>query len=152
MPTVLNDSRAVVRRWSVDLSPDTHSVAVVRRNASSSIRSTLADASGATCLVHESVDGVRDSGLKDGQTLTLGNVSDERRDRRSRALRERGATSSAVGSRRGVAWLGGSVCGRTLSGKPASTIGFERRFNRAFATEDREAFVRLMLEDIPARP
>ena len=46
----------------------------------------------------------------------------------------------------------GSVCGRRLSGKPASTIGFERRFNRAFATEDRGAFVELMLADIPARP
>ena len=46
----------------------------------------------------------------------------------------------------------GSVCGRKLSGKPASTIGFERRSNRAFATEDREAFVQLMLADIPAPP
>jgi hydroxyacylglutathione hydrolase len=46
----------------------------------------------------------------------------------------------------------GSVCGRRLSGKPASTIGFERRFNRAFATTDREAFVQLMVADIPARP
>jgi hypothetical protein len=46
----------------------------------------------------------------------------------------------------------GSVCGRRLSGKPASTLGFERRFNRAFATTDRNAFVRLMLEDIPTRP
>jgi len=26
----------------------------------------------------------------------------------------------------------GSVCGRSLSGKPSSTIGFERRFNGAF--------------------
>jgi len=46
----------------------------------------------------------------------------------------------------------GSVCGRRLSGKPSSTIGLERRFNRAFATEDRNAFVQLMLADIPARP
>ena len=46
----------------------------------------------------------------------------------------------------------GSVCGRRLSGKAASTIGFERRFNRAFATEDRDAFVRLMLAEIPPRP
>jgi glyoxylase-like metal-dependent hydrolase (beta-lactamase superfamily II) len=46
----------------------------------------------------------------------------------------------------------GSVCGRRLSGKPASTIAFERRFNRAFATEDRDAFVQLMIADIPARP
>jgi glyoxylase-like metal-dependent hydrolase (beta-lactamase superfamily II) len=46
----------------------------------------------------------------------------------------------------------GSVCGRRLSGKPLSTIGFERRFNRAFATEDRDVFVASMLTDIPARP
>jgi hydroxyacylglutathione hydrolase len=46
----------------------------------------------------------------------------------------------------------GSVCGRRLSGKPASTIGFERRFNRTFATEERNAFVQVMLADIPARP
>jgi glyoxylase-like metal-dependent hydrolase (beta-lactamase superfamily II) len=46
----------------------------------------------------------------------------------------------------------GSACGRRLSGKAASTIGFERRFNRAFATEHRDAFVQLMIADIPARP
>lgn len=46
----------------------------------------------------------------------------------------------------------GSVCGRGLSGKPASTIGFERRFNRAFAMTDEAAFVELMLEEIPPRP
>ena len=43
----------------------------------------------------------------------------------------------------------GSVCGRRLSGKPASTIGFERRFNRAFSISDEESFVRLMLHEIP---
>jgi hydroxyacylglutathione hydrolase len=46
----------------------------------------------------------------------------------------------------------GSVCGRGLSGKPTSTIGFERRFNRAFSLADEEAFVRLMLQEIPPRP
>lgn len=46
----------------------------------------------------------------------------------------------------------GSVCGRALSGKATSTIGFERRFNAAFAIEDEEAFVRFMLADIPPRP
>jgi len=46
----------------------------------------------------------------------------------------------------------GSVCGRGLSGKPSSTIGFERRFNRAFALTNEEAFVQLMLEDIPPSP
>lgn len=46
----------------------------------------------------------------------------------------------------------GSVCGRGLSGKPWSTIGFERRFNRAFALEDEAEFVTLMLRDIPPPP
>lgn len=46
----------------------------------------------------------------------------------------------------------GSVCGRRLSGKPASTIGFERRHNAAFRIDDEAAFVRFMLEDIPAPP
>jgi hydroxyacylglutathione hydrolase len=46
----------------------------------------------------------------------------------------------------------GSVCGRGLSGKPSSTIGFERRFNRVFAIEDEAAFVEAMLERIPAPP
>lgn len=46
----------------------------------------------------------------------------------------------------------GSVCGRGLSGKAGSTIGFERRFNRAFGLTEEDAFVRLMLEEIPPRP
>ena len=46
----------------------------------------------------------------------------------------------------------GSVCGRGLSGKPATTIGFERRFNQAFRTEDREEFVQRMLTNIPPPP
>jgi hypothetical protein len=46
----------------------------------------------------------------------------------------------------------GSVCGRGLSGNPMSTIGFERRFNRAFAITDREAFLEYMLRDTPPRP
>lgn len=46
----------------------------------------------------------------------------------------------------------GSVCGRGLSGKATSTIGFERRFNRAFSLVGEEAFVSLMLEEIPPRP
>ena len=46
----------------------------------------------------------------------------------------------------------GSVCGRGLSGKTTSTIGFERRFNRAFSIDDRQAFVDAMLRDIPLPP
>jgi len=46
----------------------------------------------------------------------------------------------------------GSVCGRSLSGKPMSTIGFERRHNAAFRIEHEDAFVRFMLDDIPSPP
>jgi hydroxyacylglutathione hydrolase len=46
----------------------------------------------------------------------------------------------------------GSVCGRALSGKAASTIGFERAFNRTFRIEDRDTFVAAMLREIPEPP
>jgi hypothetical protein len=40
----------------------------------------------------------------------------------------------------------GSLCGRRLSGNPSSTIGFERRHNRAFAMDDEDEFVRTCFE------
>lgn len=46
----------------------------------------------------------------------------------------------------------GSVCGRGLSRKPSSTIGFEKRFNRAFRIDNEAQFVELMLSEIPPRP
>jgi hydroxyacylglutathione hydrolase len=46
----------------------------------------------------------------------------------------------------------GSVCGRKLSGKPSSTIGFERCHNAAFRIEEAAAFVRFMQNDIPPAP
>ncbi len=46
----------------------------------------------------------------------------------------------------------GSVCGRKLSGKPTSTIGFEKRHNKAFAIADENEFVAAMLADIPPPP
>jgi hydroxyacylglutathione hydrolase len=46
----------------------------------------------------------------------------------------------------------GSVCGRGLSGNPSSTIGFERRYNRAFSLVNRDEFIQLMLEEIPPVP
>jgi hypothetical protein len=46
----------------------------------------------------------------------------------------------------------GSVCGRGLSGTPTSTIGFERRFNKAFGIAERDAFIAYMLRDTPPRP
>jgi hydroxyacylglutathione hydrolase len=46
----------------------------------------------------------------------------------------------------------GSVCGRGLSANPASTVGFERRHNRALQFETEHAFVEALLEDIPPAP
>lgn len=46
----------------------------------------------------------------------------------------------------------GSLCGRKLSGKTSSTIGFERRFNTAFAIDNEADFVAAMVADIPPPP
>jgi hydroxyacylglutathione hydrolase len=46
----------------------------------------------------------------------------------------------------------GSPCGRGMSGKPSSTIGFERRWNAALRPRSREEFVRHMLEGLPPAP
>lgn len=46
----------------------------------------------------------------------------------------------------------GSVCGRSLSGKPTSTIGFEKRHNKAFKIDAEDIFVETMLRDIPSPP
>jgi glyoxylase-like metal-dependent hydrolase (beta-lactamase superfamily II) len=46
----------------------------------------------------------------------------------------------------------GSVCGRRLSSTPVSTVGFERRHNRALQFESEDAFVRALLEDLPPAP
>jgi glyoxylase-like metal-dependent hydrolase (beta-lactamase superfamily II) len=46
----------------------------------------------------------------------------------------------------------GSVCGRGLSGNPASTIGFERRHNDALRYESEDEFVAALTEDIPPAP
>ena len=46
----------------------------------------------------------------------------------------------------------GSVCGRGLSANPASTIGFERRNNKALQLETEDAFVEALVKDIPPAP
>jgi hydroxyacylglutathione hydrolase len=46
----------------------------------------------------------------------------------------------------------GSVCGRGLSGHPASSIGFERRHNQALAAASEDWFVAAVLKDIPPAP
>ena len=46
----------------------------------------------------------------------------------------------------------GSVCGRGLSAQPASTIGFERRHNKALQFESERAFVEALVDDVPPAP
>jgi hydroxyacylglutathione hydrolase len=46
----------------------------------------------------------------------------------------------------------GSVCGRGLSANPASTIGFERRNNKALRFDSEESFATALVEDIPGAP
>ena len=45
----------------------------------------------------------------------------------------------------------GSVCGAGLSGKPSSTIGFEKRFNPLLSCS-REEFIKALTDVIPPRP
>jgi rhodanese-related sulfurtransferase len=46
----------------------------------------------------------------------------------------------------------GSSCGRAMSAKAASTIGFERRFNPAFRFVEKARFVDFIMEGIPPKP
>ena len=45
----------------------------------------------------------------------------------------------------------GSACGAGLSGKPSSTLGFEKRWNPALSV-DKDGFVAAVTADIPPRP
>jgi hydroxyacylglutathione hydrolase len=45
----------------------------------------------------------------------------------------------------------GSVCGAGLSGKPSSTLGFEKRWNPALSM-DKVGFVEYLTREIPPRP
>ena len=50
------------------------------------------------------------------------------------------------------AHFSGAACGKGLSGKAASTIGFERRFNPALQLASKDDFVRFVLEGLPPQP
>ncbi len=50
------------------------------------------------------------------------------------------------------AHISGSPCGRAMSGKPSSTIGFERRYNASLQHADRDTFVAALFEDLPEKP
>jgi hydroxyacylglutathione hydrolase len=81
---------------------------------------------------------------------TNGTRIQRRRRRTSKTTQKLKALSDHIEVLPGA--FSGSVCGRSLSGKPMSTIGFERRFNKAFQIDDEEEFVRHMLANIPAPP
>ena len=161
----------------------------------------LADAAGATYVLHESVDAAFSfERVRDGDRLELGNtvvdimhlpghtpehigllVADRVRSPEpwfvltghTLMVGDMGRTELASSAEEGARALyessqrlkrlpdhievlpgafAGSVCGRGLSGKTTSTIGFERRFNRAFSIDDRQAFVDAMVRDIPLPP
>jgi glyoxylase-like metal-dependent hydrolase (beta-lactamase superfamily II) len=50
------------------------------------------------------------------------------------------------------AHFGGAACGKGLSGKPHTTVGFERRFNPALLCATKAEFVRFVLADLPPEP
>ncbi len=46
----------------------------------------------------------------------------------------------------------GSACGRAMSGKPSSTIGFEKRFNSALQNTNKQAFIEFVQRDQTPAP
>lgn len=46
----------------------------------------------------------------------------------------------------------GSSCGKAMSPKPNSTIGFERRFNPALRARSKGEFVEMVMADLPVQP
>src|SRR5216110_157646 len=46
----------------------------------------------------------------------------------------------------------GSMCGRAMSAKTGSTIGFERRFNEALRFRDKVRFVDFLMQGVPPKP
>jgi hydroxyacylglutathione hydrolase len=50
------------------------------------------------------------------------------------------------------AHISGSPCGKAMSGKPSSTIGFERRHNAALKNLDRDAFTAALFEGLEPKP
>jgi glyoxylase-like metal-dependent hydrolase (beta-lactamase superfamily II) len=50
------------------------------------------------------------------------------------------------------AHFSGAACGKGLSGKAGSTVGFERRFNPALRFTSKAEFVQFVLADLPPQP
>jgi hydroxyacylglutathione hydrolase len=50
------------------------------------------------------------------------------------------------------AHFSGSACGKGMSGKPMSTVAFEKRFNPALAIASEDAFVAALTGELPPKP
>jgi glyoxylase-like metal-dependent hydrolase (beta-lactamase superfamily II) len=50
------------------------------------------------------------------------------------------------------AHISGSPCGRAMSGKPSSTIGFEQRYNPALQVREVGEFARSIYDGLPPKP
>ena len=50
------------------------------------------------------------------------------------------------------AHVSGSLCGKSMSPKGSSTIGFERRYNRPLSAESSRAFVEAVTAELPPQP
>lgn len=50
------------------------------------------------------------------------------------------------------AHVSGSLCGKSMSAKGSSTIGFERRYNGALKIRDQESFVESLTSELPPQP
>lgn len=48
--------------------------------------------------------------------------------------------------------VSGSLCGKSMSLKASSTIGFERKYNRPLAEQEQGAFVRSVTAELPPQP
>ncbi len=46
----------------------------------------------------------------------------------------------------------GSLCGRSMGAKQRSTIGYERRFNKALLIKDKSEFIKSLTENMPPAP
>jgi hydroxyacylglutathione hydrolase len=46
----------------------------------------------------------------------------------------------------------GSSCGKAMSPKPSSTIGFERKFNPSLQVKSKKEFVEFVMADLPVQP
>ena len=118
-----------------------------------------------TFLVTDGAAATEPIGAVTGDFVFVGDVG--RPDLLERAARQKGTMDSAARTlfrslRRFKSlpdWLqiwpghgAGSACGKGLSAVPHSTVGYERRFNWAFAIADEDEFVRLVLAGQPDPP